>query len=87
MKKALAAVCALGLALSAPAFAGEGDKTKMVEDHLKKMDTNGDGMVSMEEHRAAADKMFMEADTNGDKMISKEEMIAYKAKEKAKAGH
>lgn len=86
MKKAVIAMLVTGMAVSPVfAFANEGaDKTKMVEEHMKKIDTNGDGMISMAEYQAASNKMFTEADTNGDKMISRDEMIAMEMKKKEK---
>lgn len=48
---------------------------------FKKMDTNGDGMVSEAEHKAFADKMMTMADTNHDGKKSVDEANAMMMKE------
>ncbi|MGK2959521.1 MAG: hypothetical protein ACSLFB_14250 [Acidimicrobiales bacterium] len=53
----------------------------MVDKHMKMMDTNGDGLISKEEHKKGAEKMFKDADTNGDNMVSKQEMMDKKMKD------
>lgn len=50
---------------------------------LQKMDTNGDGKISAEEHAAGARAMFQEMDTNGDGKVSPAEMDAYHARTEA----
>jgi len=45
-------------------------------------DTNGDGVISKEEHTARAEKRFERLDKNGDGVISKEEMRRGKGKGK-----
>lgn len=85
MKKLLL-LAAFGVAISSiPAMAGHheemGDKKhKMFEKH----DTNGDGMISMDEYMAKAKAKFAEKDTNGDGMISKEEAKEYKEEKREK---
>ena len=74
------------MCLAAPAFAMDKMENMkmtqmMVDDHMKMMDTNGDGMVSADENMDASKKMFMDADTNKDGMVTKEEMMAMKMKE------
>lgn len=49
---------------------------EMAMDYLKSMDTNGDGVISAEEHAAAAKARFEKMDTNKDGFLSKEEMAA-----------
>ena len=82
MKKTIAIVSLLTLC-AAPAFAMDDMKMTqmMVDDHMKMMDTNGDGMVSMDEGMDASKKMFMDADMNHDGMMSKKEMMDMKMKE------
>lgn len=78
----MGAVLLGALAIAAPALADDpGSKFKM-------MDSNGDGMVSAEEHAAAVTKMFGEMDTNGDGNVTAAEMDAHHAMKepKAKAG-
>lgn len=74
MKTALIAACLAGAALSLPAFAGDADKAHKMD----MMDTNKDGMVSHDEHKAAMDKKFADADSNGDGMLSATEKSAKK---------
>lgn len=58
------------LAIAAPALADDpGSKFKM-------MDTNGDGMISADEHAAGVTKMFGEMDSNGDGNVTAAEMDA-----------
>lgn len=40
---------------------------------FKKIDTNGDGVITKDEHQAFSDKMFSKMDTNGDGSVTKEE--------------
>jgi len=49
-------------------------------DKIKMIDTNGDGVISSEEHAAGAEKMFDAMDTNKDGFLSKDEMAAGHAK-------
>ncbi len=85
MKKLLL-LAAFGVAVStAPAIAGHhegmGDKKhKMFEKH----DTNGDGMISMDEYMAKAKAKFAEKDVNGDGMISQEEAKEAKSEKREK---
>jgi hypothetical protein len=53
------------------ALAG-GDK----DDHMKMMDTNGDGKVTEAEHAAACKQMFTKMDANGDGRVTAAEMDA-----------
>ncbi len=86
MKKLLIATAVLAIAATAPVLAADNmstdaKATMMTKHFFPKMDTNGDGMVSKEEHDAAGTKMFAEADTNGDGNVSMDEMKAMKKKE------
>ena len=52
-----------------------GDKAGKKGHHMfQKMDTNGDGKISIEEHADAAAERFSKMDINGDGFISKKEM-------------
>lgn len=86
MKKALL-MAAMACVASMPAMAADKmDPVKsgqMADAWFSKIDTNGDGMISKEEHTAFSDSMFTKADTNGDGNISKDEMRAEKMKEHA----
>ncbi len=88
MKTTLAMLCALGLCASAPAFAEmNADKTGMMVDaSMKMMDTNADGMISMDERAAACKTMFTKADTNADGKLSSGEMVAAATSEKSGMG-
>jgi Ca2+-binding EF-hand superfamily protein len=55
-------------------------------DKIKKVDTNGDGTVTAEEHSAAAKAMFDKMDTNKDGFLSKAELTAGHSKMMQKGG-
>lgn len=61
-------------------------KAEKADHWFNKVDANGDGSVSKEEHAAFGDKMFNEADTNQDGVVSKEEMRAHHAKKREQHG-
>ena len=87
MKKIILAALALSLGAAAPAYANMNhakDGKAMEDAWFKKLDTNGDGVITKEEHDDFANKMFLDADTNGDGKITKDEMHAFKMKEHAK---
>lgn len=66
---ALRAATALGvLALAGTAMANE--------EKWQKLDTNGDGMISAQEHDAGATAMFQEADADGNGSVTAAEMDA-----------
>ena len=46
------------------------------EDKWQKLDTNGDGMISAQEHDAGATAMFQEADADGDGSVTAAEHTA-----------
>jgi len=60
-------------------------KGKMFE----KMDTNADGVISLEEHSAKAERRFKKMDANGDGKVTKEEAKNHHAamREKYKKHH
>jgi hypothetical protein len=78
MKTAMIAACIAGAALSLPAYAYDAHKDEKAGHKMEMMDTNKDGMVSHDEHKAAMDKKFAAADTNGDGMLSATEKAAKK---------
>ena len=60
-------------------------KGKMFE----KMDTNADGVISLEEHSAKAERRFKKMDANGDGKVTREEAKSHHAsmREKYKKYH
>lgn len=88
MKKIMAMAVLLA-AFSAPALASgatarDGLKGEGVARHIfMKMDANGDGVVSEDEHEDFAENMFDAADTDHDDRMTIEEFMAYKNKEMA----
>jgi hypothetical protein len=56
-----------GLALPAAGWARRGGPMK---------DTNGDGVVTLDEAKASAERRFDHKDTNGDGVITKDEVLA-----------
>ncbi len=85
MKKALAIAAVAAIALSAPAFANDDDAAHMEQKadyYMKKIDTNGDGAISADEHKAFAEGMFKSADKDGNGSVSRQELIDAKTAEK-----
>ena len=78
MKKLILPLLIAALAMPVAALAcpgkgmGQGDGKR--GGHIQKMDTNGDGAISAEEHAAGAAQRFAIMDTNGDGKISADEM-------------
>lgn len=70
-----------GLALFALPFAFAGG-----DDLFAKMDTNGDGKVTKEEHAAGAKQMFAQMDANKDGIVTATEMEAMSHGKPAEAG-
>jgi hypothetical protein len=60
------------IALASTAFAGEMTSA----EKIKKMDTNGDGVLSAAEHEAGARMMFAQMDANKDGRVTAAEMDA-----------
>jgi Ca2+-binding EF-hand superfamily protein len=60
---------ALGVALPSVAFADD-------DAFFEKMDTNGDGKISPDEHATATGQMFEKMDANGDNKVTAAEMTA-----------
>lgn len=52
-----------------------------------KVDANGDGLVSMEEHMAVTEQLFARMDANGDGVLTKGEGRKRKGKRGPKRGH
>jgi len=85
MKFVSALVLSTTLAFAGAALANEhagadqkGGKPGHHGGMFKKLDTNGDGVITKEEHQAHADKMFSKMDANGDGKVTQAE---------AKVGH
>ncbi len=81
------ALASLGtLANAEPHEGGKGHKARGAE-HFAKMDTDGDGKISLEEHQAASQDRFSKLDADGDGFVTHEEMKAKKEamREKRKA--
>ena len=76
MKKLILPLLIVALTLPVAAMACPGsDKGKgMHGGHFEKMDTNGDGAVSVEEHASFAAQRFSKMDANGDGMLTKDEI-------------
>ena len=74
MKRCLILTTALLLMSASSAFAHE-DKAERWFDRL---DTNGDGMISLEEFSARAKAHFTRADKDGNGEITKQEFIVAK---------
>src|SRR3546814_18759847 len=66
------------LALAGTAFANE--------EKWKKLDTNGDGTISAQEHDAGATAMFQEADADGNGSVTATEMAAPQAAQGGETG-
>ena len=64
-------------------WAGEARAHGDVGVMFQKMDTNGDGKISADEHAAGARAMFQEMDTNGDGKVTPAEMDAEHARHEA----
>lgn len=58
---------------TAPGQMPQGQKKAQMQQHLKEVDTNGDGNISKEEFMASCEKRFQKMDANGDGQITKED--------------
>jgi hypothetical protein len=65
-------IAALAMPVAAMACPGKGDAKR--GGHFQKMDANGDGVVTADEHAAMAAKRFSKMDANGDGKITDDEM-------------
>ena len=71
----------------------EGGESKACGAHkgkmFEKMDTDGDGAISLEEHSAKAERRFKKMDADGDGKVTREEIKSHHAamKEKYKKYH
>jgi Ca2+-binding EF-hand superfamily protein len=81
MKKLLM-ISVLAMSIAVPAAMAK-DMEAKADMMFSKIDTNGDGMISKDEHKSFGDKMFTDTDTNSDGNISMDEMKAMKMKEHA----
>ena len=63
-----------------------GEKKSCKIKKMKKMDTDGDGVVSKDEFMAHAEKKFSRKDKNGDGVISADEMKRMKKHKEGKCG-
>jgi len=70
----LIAVLAIPVAAMACPGQGMGKGKGWGGAHFERMDTNNDGVVSAEEHAAAAASRFSKMDSNGDGKLTHEEM-------------
>lgn len=82
--------------LSLPAMAGNykhgSDDGKMCKKHaahkaekmIGKMDKDGDGTISIDEHEAYHGRKFHKTDANGDRVLTREEIKDYMAAKKSK---
>lgn len=80
--KSMSKLIALTLALSASSLAmaasdttppPPGQMKAQMQQHMKQVDTNGDGNISKQEFTASCEKRFEKMDTNGDGQISPQE--------------
>lgn len=72
---ALSTTLAFGGVALANDHGGKGEHHK--GDYFKKIDTNGDGAISKDEHLAHSNAKFAEIDANKDGKVTKEEMKAH----------
>ncbi|HKI60547.1 MAG TPA: hypothetical protein VKA23_05885 [Mariprofundaceae bacterium] len=84
MKKLILPLLIAALAMPVAALAcpgGKGMGDGKGGSHFQKMDSNGDGAISAEEHEAMAAERFAAMDTNGDGKVTSDEMKSrWKAK-------
>ena len=67
-------IAALAIPVAAMACPGKGDAKRGA--HFQKMDANGDGVVTADEHAAMAAQRFSKMDANGDGKVTSDEMKA-----------
>lgn len=72
---ALVSVTAAHAQTPAANSAQRGQRLERLEDEMfKRMDTNGDGVISKQEFMDQAEKRFKRLDANGDGQITREEL-------------
>lgn len=82
MKKYLILAVFLVSAAAQQAQADEGkDMEAKTRYFLRKIDSDGDGFLTREEHRAFAERMFQETDANNDGRLTLQELTAQKNRE------
>lgn len=64
---------------SATVSAQQGQMPDPVEMLMKRLDTNGDGGISLAEFRAPGDAMFKEMDANADGVVDRQEASRFNA--------
>lgn len=74
MKKLILPLLIAALSLPVAAMACPGEGKGKHGGHFEKMDANGDGAISADEHAAGASKRFSRMDINGDGKITRDEM-------------
>lgn len=75
-----AAAAALALLLAGPAMGAASAQVERTGDYLSKMDTDGDGRVSLAEYLAWMGYAFEKMDRNGDGVLSGDELPGGKGK-------
>ena len=91
--------CSVLLSASALSFAvedsapnnGQMPKTtdqmqQKMQQHMKEVDTNGDGSISKQEFMAGCEKRFQKMDANGDGQITKQERQQMRMQHKGQMG-
>jgi len=74
MKKLILPFLMAALMLPAATIACPGGPDWKRGGHFEKMDSNGDGVISVEEHEAFAAARFAEMDANGDGKLTRDEI-------------
>ncbi|MDT8375680.1 MAG: hypothetical protein RQ867_02960 [Mariprofundaceae bacterium] len=84
IKKLMLPLLIAALAMPVAAMACPGKGGGKPGGHFQKMDTNGDGVVTADEHAAVAAQRFSKMDANSDGQITSDEMKAgWKEKRKS----
>lgn len=83
MKKILLPLLVAALVIPVAAMACPGEGKGKHGGHFEKMDSNGDGAISADEHAIGAAERFSRMDINSDGKVTREEMKQHR-KEKRK---